>query len=116
MGVSGAPDIFQGKMSNLMHTLEYVRTYIDDLCVIKMGTYNYYIDKVEVVSDRPEPATLCAHVNKSSFALHKIEYIGYVLSSEGITPQPEKVSAILALKEQQNVKELQRFLGMVQYY
>jgi hypothetical protein len=39
-----------------------------------------------------------------------------VLSTDGIKPQPEKVQAILALTPPQNVKQLRRFLGMVQYY
>ena len=42
--------------------------------------------------------------------------VGYILTREGIKPQPEKVSAILALKEPTNVKELRKLLGMVQYY
>jgi hypothetical protein len=44
------------------------------------------------------------------------EYLGYVLSRDGIKPQPKKVQAILALTPPQNVKQLHRFLGMVQYY
>ena len=44
------------------------------------------------------------------------EYLGYILSQEGIKPQPKKVQAILALTPPQNVKDLRRFLGMVQYY
>ena len=38
MGVSGAPDIFQEKRSGLMCILKYVRTYIEDLLVIMIGT------------------------------------------------------------------------------
>eukprot|EP00804_Cyclotella_cryptica_P011423 CCRYP_016384-RA/>CCRYP_016384-RA protein AED:0.34 eAED:0.34 QI:0/0/0/1/0/0/2/0/232 len=44
------------------------------------------------------------------------EYLGYVLSRDGIKPQPKKVQAILVLTPPQNVKQLRRFLGMVQYY
>eukprot|EP00804_Cyclotella_cryptica_P005402 CCRYP_017075-RA/>CCRYP_017075-RA protein AED:0.55 eAED:0.55 QI:0/0/0/1/0/0/2/0/284 len=44
------------------------------------------------------------------------EYLGYVQSRDGIKPQPKKVQAILALTTPQNVKQLRRFLGMVQYY
>ena len=99
MGISGAPDIFQEKMSNLMRTLEYVRTYTDDLLIITMSTYDDHLNKVEKVLDRLRLAKLRVNVKKSSFALHEIEYLGYVLSRDGIKPQPEKVSAILALKE-----------------
>jgi hypothetical protein len=44
------------------------------------------------------------------------EYIGYILTRGGIKPQPKKVQAILALNPPKSVKELRRFLGMVQYY
>jgi hypothetical protein len=38
MGIAGSPDIFQGKMSELMETLEYVRAYLDDLlCISKLS-------------------------------------------------------------------------------
>eukprot|EP00804_Cyclotella_cryptica_P013217 CCRYP_007003-RA/>CCRYP_007003-RA protein AED:0.39 eAED:0.39 QI:0/0/0/1/0/0/2/0/224 len=50
------------------------------------------------------------------FCVVETEYLGYVLSRDGIKPQPKKVQAILALTPPQNVKELRRFLGMVQYY
>ena len=116
MGISGAPDSFQEKMNNLMRTLEYVHTYSDDLLVITMGTYDNHLNKAESVLYCLRLAKLRVHVKKSSFVLYEIEYLGYVLSRDGIKPQPEKISAILALREPQNVEELYRFLSMVQYY
>jgi cleavage and polyadenylation specificity factor subunit 1 len=53
---------------------------------------------------------------KSFFCAEETEYLGYVLSSDGIKPQQKKVQAILALTPPQTVKQLRRFLGMVQYY
>jgi hypothetical protein len=38
IGIAGSPDIFQGKMSELMESLEYVRAYLDDLlCISKLS-------------------------------------------------------------------------------
>jgi hypothetical protein len=38
MGITGSPDIFQGKMSELMESLEYIRAYLDDLlCISKLS-------------------------------------------------------------------------------
>ena len=116
MGISGSPDFFQEKMTNLMRALEYVRTYIDDLLIITKDTYDDHLNKVEEVLRRLQKAGLRINVNKSSFALHEIEYLGYILTRDGIKPQPEKVTAIQALREPTSVKELHRFLGMVQYY
>jgi hypothetical protein len=59
---------------------------------------------------------LTVNARKSSFCAVETEYLGYVLSREGIKPQPKKEQAILALSPPQNVKQLRRFLGMVQYY
>ena len=53
---------------------------------------------------------------KSFLCAAETEYLGYVLSRDGIKPQQKKVQAILALTPPQNVKQLRRFLGMVQYY
>ncbi len=53
---------------------------------------------------------------KASFCAHKIEYLGYILTREGIKPQSKKVQAIFAINLPYNIKELRHFLGMVQYY
>jgi hypothetical protein len=44
------------------------------------------------------------------------EYLGYILTRGGMKPQQKLVQAILVLNPPNNVKELQQFLGMVQYY
>ena len=116
MGISRAPDFFQEKMTDLMRTLEYVRTYIDDLLIITKSTFDDHLSKLQEVLCRLQNAGLRINSTKSNFALHEIEYLGYILTREGIKPQPEKVQAILALKEPTSVKELRKFLGMVQYY
>ena len=48
--------------------------------------------------------------------MHEVEYLGYLLSREGIKPLPEKVTAIIAIKPPTNVQTLWGFLGLVQYY
>lgn len=116
VGISGAPDMFQAKMTNMMGTLEYIRTYIDDQLIITPSTFDNQIRKVKVVLDCLRVAKLRVNVKKSSFTLHEIEYLGYTLSRDGIKPQPEKVTAILALREPTSIQELHRFPRMVQYY
>ncbi len=61
-------------------------------------------------------AGLKVNAAKSLFCTHEIEYLGYILTREGIKPRPKKVQVILASNLPNNVKELRHFLGMVQYY
>eukprot|EP00804_Cyclotella_cryptica_P030421 CCRYP_008508-RA/>CCRYP_008508-RA protein AED:0.37 eAED:0.42 QI:0/0/0/1/0/0/3/0/445 len=109
-------DIFQAKMSELMATLEFVRTYLDDLLCIRKGNLEDHLPKLRRVFIRLRDTGLTANARKSSFCAMETESLGYVLSRDGINPQPKKVQAILALTPPQNVKQLRRFLGMVQYY
>jgi hypothetical protein len=51
-----------------------------------------------------------------TFCSLEIEYLGYVLTKDGIKPQSNKVQAILAIHPPKGVKQLRHFLGMVQYY
>ena len=47
MGLSNSPDIFQGKMNELLHDLEFVRTYIDDLLIVTNETFQDHLDKLD---------------------------------------------------------------------
>ena len=49
MGIAGSPDIFKGKMSELMESLEYVRAYLDDLLRISKLSLEDHLEKLEVV-------------------------------------------------------------------
>jgi len=116
LGYAGSADIFQAEMMKLMEALEYVRAYIDNLLVITRGTLEDHLEKLKEVLRRLREAGLKVNAAKLFFCTHEIEYLGYILTREGINPQPKKVQAILALNPPHNVKELRHFLGMVQYY
>ncbi len=89
---------------------------MDDLLIIRRGILDEHLQKIETVLTRLQDAGLKVNVAKSLFCAHEIEYLGYILTREGIKPQPKKVQAILMLNPPNNVKELRHFLRMVQYY
>ncbi len=68
------------------------------------------------VLNKLQDAGLKINADKSKFCALETKYLGYILTRDGIKPQANKVQAILTLKPPTNVKELCRFLGMVQYY
>ena len=116
MGASNAPYVFQAKMGTLFQDLEYVRAYIDDLLILSSSTFEDHLDKLGQVLQRLQEKGLRINAPKSTFATDEIEYLGYTLTRDGIKPQTEKVSAILALQPPSNVKQLRRVLGIIQYY
>ncbi len=116
MGFVGLADIFQAEMGNLMATLEYVRAYIEDLLVITKSSHDNHLGKHEAVFIQLRNAGLKVNAAKSFFCAQETKYFEYILTRGGIKPQPRKVQAILVLNLPKSVKELQHFLGMVQYY
>ena len=116
MGIKNSPDIFQEVMTNMFCDLEYTSTYIDDILIISDGTYADHLAKLQVVLGRLQKANFRANVRKCYFAKDNLEYLGYQITREGIQPQPKKVEAIQKIKAPTNVRQLRRFLGMVNYY
>jgi hypothetical protein len=116
MGIAGFPDILQGKRSELMESLEYVRAYLDDLLCISNLSLEDHLDKLEEVLRQLCNAGLKVNAAKLTFCALEIEYLGYILTRDGIKPQSNKVQAILAIKPPTGVRQLRHFLGMVQYY
>ena len=101
MGIMCAPDIFQEKMSNLMEGLEFARTYLDDLLCLSKGTFDEHLKDVETVLIRFQKANLKVNASKSSFGKTEIDYLGYVVTRNGIKPQQKR------LKQYKQLHDLQ---------
>ena len=87
MGIKSAPDIFQSKMEDLMMGIEYVCPYLDDLLVLSKVTLEDHLRKLDSVFYRLRSANLRVHVQKSKFCRNEIEYLGYLITQDGIKPQ-----------------------------
>ena len=60
--------------------------------------------------------TLYAKFSKCEFWLDQVEFLGHVISKEGIAVNPEKIKAILEWEAPKNPKAIRGFLGMAGYY
>jgi hypothetical protein len=87
MGIAGSPDIFQGKMLEIMESLEYIRAYLNDLLCISKNSREDHLEKLEEVLRKLCNAGLKFKAEKSTFCALEIEYLGYVLTRDGIKPQ-----------------------------
>jgi hypothetical protein len=74
------------------------------------------MNKVQQVLKILSEASFRVNLKKSFFAREELEYLGYVITRQGVKPQPKKVEAILRLQPPKGVRDLRRFLGMVNFY
>lgn len=118
MGVACAPDIFQSIMMDLLGDLDYVLVYIDDILIIQREgeSEEDHLRKVETVLTRLQEKGFRANLRKSFFMQKEVEYLGFLLTSNGIRPQPKKVEAMMRMKAPTSTKTLKMFLGMVNFY
>ena len=53
---------------------------------------------------------------KCFWVKNEVDYLGFIITTEGIKPQPKKIAKILAIKRPKNKRQLRRFVGMINYY
>ena len=116
MGLRNIPNIFQEKMSELFIGLDTVRVYIDDLLHVTKGSWTEHISILEDMFNRLQKAGLMVNASKSCFGAHKLDYLVYHVTRDGVMPIPKKVVAIQALAVPKTRKQLFQFIGMINFY
>lgn len=93
----------------------YCLVYLDDT-IIYSRTFDEHLVHVNTVLDRITKAKLKLRPDKCVFASDRVNYLGYVVSREGISPDPVKVKTISEIPFPKIAKGLVRFLGAVNFY
>lgn len=116
-GLKNAPAIFQRMIDDVLH--EYIGkicfVYIDDVIVIG-ESFESHLRNVDTIFARLREANLKVNLDKTHFMKTEVEFLGYIVGTEGIRPDPAKVKSIENLLPPTNLKELKSFLGMTSYY
>lgn len=115
MGISTARDEFHAVMQQLLGDLPFVRVYLDDVLVLS-SSFDEHLQHLKVVLQRLQDAGVVVHPEKSKFCMTEVEYLGYRITREGKEPVRKKDDAILNLARPRNIRDLRRFIGMVNYY
>ena len=86
MGVACAPDIFQSIMMEILGDLDFVLVYIDDILIIQREgeTADDHLRKIELVLSRLQRKGFRANLRKSFFMQKEVEYLGYLLTKDGV--------------------------------
>lgn len=71
----------------------YVFVYLDDI-IVATESFEKHFEILEKLSGRISMAGLTISVTKSRFCMKSLKYLGYVISEKGISPDPDKISAI----------------------
>ena len=114
-GLRNSGQTFQRFMVSVLQGLENVFCYIDDILIASKNELEHR-QHVEEVLKRLDTNGITINVQKCEFSKTTIDYLGYKVDENGITPLPERTLVISELKQPETVQQLRRFLGMVNFY
>ena len=113
-GVNGASEYFQKRLINSLQGLQGVICIADDV-VIHGATNEQHDDNLRNFLSRCQEVGIKLNKEKFDLRVEAITFMGHKISSTGVHPDPEKVTAITKMKTPDDLPGLRRFIGMVTY-
>ena len=117
LGLCNAPSTFTRLMDLVLNglTFKYCLVYLDDT-IVYSKSFEEHVCHLNEIFSRLIKAGLKLNPDKCIFASDEVSYLGFIVTTEGIKPDPDKVKAINDLEFPKNPKEMLRFLGTANFY
>ncbi|KAK1648347.1 hypothetical protein QYE76_066152 [Lolium multiflorum] len=111
-GLTNAPAIFMNLMNKIFmkYLDKFVIVFIDDILIYSKDKEEH-AKHLKIVLQILREHQLYAKFSKCKFWLDSVEFLGHVITKEGIAVNPSKVQSVLEWKSPKNAKEIRGFLG-----
>lgn len=116
-GLSNAPSTFQAAMNTTIqkYLRKFVIIFFDDILIYSKDL-DSHVQHLTVVLNCLRENSFYAKMSKCQFGATTIEYLGHVISAQGVQPDTNKIEAMLSWSQPLNIKQLRGFLGLTGYY
>jgi len=116
-GLTNAPSTFMRLMNHVLrdHIGKYVVVYFDDILVYSKNLKDHLSHLREVLLVL-RTNNLFANIDKCTFCVDSIVFIGFIVNKNGVHVDPEKIKAIQEWPIQQNVGDVRSFHGLASFY
>ncbi len=116
-GLCNAPGTFERLMERVLRGLHWktLLVYLDDIVTFG-ATVPETISRLEEVFERLRSAGLKLKPRKCQLFQKEVHYLGFIVSSEGVRTEPEKVQCVKEWPTPTCVKDVRSFVGLVAYY
>lgn len=114
-GLRNAAQTFQRFINDVTRGLEGIFAYIDDILVASASEADH-ARHLRALFGRLQEARVVINPGKCLFGAASLSFLGHTVTSQGITPTQEKVTAIRKFPKPATEKQLRKFLGMFNFY
>jgi hypothetical protein len=114
-GLCNAGNTFQRRMDRILSGLNFVFAYLDDVIVASQSISDH-LQHLRLLFQRLLAAGLVINREKCVFGVAAVDFLGHHVSAAGTSPIASDVAAIQRHPQPTTVKELQGFLGVINFY
>lgn len=116
-GLKNAPATFQRMMDTALRGLigNNCFVYLDDI-IIFGSTIQEHNRNLAIILDRLQNLRLKIQPDKCEFLNPELEYLGHVVTKEGVKPNLKKIQAVKDFKKPKTATHIKSFLGLIGYY
>jgi hypothetical protein len=116
-GLKSAPSTFQRMMNNVLSELigDRCLVYMDDILIIG-ETLKEHNSKLRGVFQRLREYNLKIEPDKCEFLKEELNYLGHLVTPEGVRPDENKIKAVVEFPTPKTQKDIKSFLGLAGYY
>jgi len=117
-GLTNSPATFQAMMNDLLRDLvveEKVAVFINDVMIVT-ETEEGHDEIVEEVLRRLEENDLFVKPEKYVWKVREMGFLGVIIGEDGVRIEKEKVQKVIKWPVPKSVKDVQKFLGLANYY
>lgn len=116
-GLCSAPSAFQAYVNDVL------REYLDQFCVVYLDdvlifsqSLSEHEQHVRLILQKLQDAKLSLKLAKCEFSVQTVSFLGFIISTDGISMDPSKIQAIQEWQPCRNVHDIQVFLGLTNFY
>ncbi|CAC5360399.1 Retrovirus-related Pol polyprotein from transposon 297 [Mytilus coruscus] len=116
-GLANSPATFNMIMNEVIRDLNWksALVYVDDILIYSKN-FEEHLCHLAPLFDKLIEANLKLKPSKCQFACKEVQYLGHIITKEGIAVDPEKTASVQSFAAPKNVKEVRMFLGLCNYY
>ena len=116
-GLTNAPSTFQALMNRVFkpYLRKFILVFFDDILIYSPSLASH-LEHLQVTLHTLRQNTLYAKKSKCMFGVKKVDYLGHVISAQGVATDPSKITAVKEWPTPTTVKQLRGFLGLTGYY